>query len=331
VIGHLKTDGCDEPTVEDILSHVRALRAIAGNDAARGLTAAELDMLDSAICDVIVDVMRESLPHSDTPYHRIAGWAGAIQREQPVEIFTTNYDLLMEQALEDRRVPYFDGFVGSRRAFFDLRSMEDDDVISARWARLWKLHGSINWFQDAGGRVFRTDEENMAERRVIHPSHLKYDQSRKMPYLAMIDRLGAFIKRPSSVLVICGYSFRDFHLNDVIITGLEANPSAMAFGLLFGSLNSYDPASALALQQSNLSLLAGEAGIIGGRRGEWTVREDREVYSELPGLECSAENGEDIGGPPGVRFLLGDFAHLGAFLRDLSGRGTGAAEDIHAG
>lgn len=180
--GHFVTNGRGEPSVEDLLTHIRSLRQVAGSDAIRGLKAADLDDLDREICETIVRVVNKMLPGNDTPYHKVAAWIGAIARTHPVEIFTPNYDLLIEQALEETRVPYFDGFVGTYRAFFDPYAMEED-ALPARWARLWKLHGSINWRQDQEGVVSRSPEVSGAERRVIHPSHLKYDESRQMPYL----------------------------------------------------------------------------------------------------------------------------------------------------
>ena len=55
--------------------------------------------------------------------------------------------------------------------------------------------------------------------RVIHPSYMKYQESRRMPYLAMVDRLRAFLKQPTSTLILCGYSFRDEHVNEVYRDG----------------------------------------------------------------------------------------------------------------
>jgi len=222
VLGHFKTDGCNEPNIEDILSHIRSLRQVAGKEGVRGLTAIELDQLDNDICNTIVDLVDKELPGNDTPYHKVATWIGAIQRTQPIEIFTTNYDLLMEQALEKHRVPHFDGFIGSYRTFFDTYAIEEDELPS-RWARLWKLHGSINWHQNDNGGVSRVKVDS-EQCHVIHPSHLKYDESRRMPYLAMIDRLRAFLKKPSSVLITCGYSFRDVHINANFLEGLQGKP-----------------------------------------------------------------------------------------------------------
>ncbi|MBI5885284.1 MAG: SIR2 family protein [Deltaproteobacteria bacterium] len=268
VEGHFKKDDRNDMNVEDMLSHIRALRAVAGKDKVRDLSAEELDKLDKEVCELILKLVDKVLP-IETPYHRIAAWVDAIGRERPVEIFTTNYDLLMEQAFEYRRVPYFDGFAGACKPFFDLRAMEED-MLPPRWARLWKLHGSINWHQVVDKGVFRgTTNEEEGSKRVIHPSHLKYEESRRMPYLAMIDRLRAFLKQPTATLVLCGYSFRDQHINEVILQGLQSTQTAIAFALFFDNIDQYSQAVKLACERSNLSILARDGAVISGRINKW--------------------------------------------------------------
>lgn len=262
--------------------------------------------------------MDRTLPGQGTPYHKLAAWAGGIQRMQAVELFTTNYDLLVEQALEEHRVAYFDGFVGSRRTFFDPHAIEQD-TLPARWARLWKLHGSINWRQDKAGSVSRGEQIEEGQRRVIHPSHLKYDESRRMPYLAMIDRLKAFLRQSSALMVTCGYSFRDEHLNEVIVQGLQGNPTTIVFALLFGKLENYPKAVKLAVSRANLSLLAEDEAIIGTKRAKWT--ESPTENAEKPSICVDWVISNGVNGQPVARaqFKLGDFARFGAFLEELLG------------
>lgn len=301
VQGHFTQDGHEECTVEDILSHIRALRSVAGNDMVRDLCAKDLDILDKKICDMIQSVVEKELPNTLTPYHRLALWVDAVQREKPVELFTTNYDLLMEQALEECQVPYFDGFSGTRRPFFDIRAIEED-LLPLRWARLWKLHGSTNWYQvDNVKGVFRgTNGHSGGTRRVIHPSHLKYEESRRMPFLAMIDRFRAFLKQSSVALIVCGYSFKDEHINEVMVQGLQSNQTSMAFALLFGKLENYKDAVKLACGRSNLTLLARDGAIVNGQKIFWAENASTEV-------------------PQGKEFSLGDFAEFGDFLHELIG------------
>lgn len=317
---HFKKDARDNTTVEDMLTHIRALRAVAGNDNVRGLSAENLDTLDDAICQCIHQVADKMLPNIETPYHRIASWVDAARRGTPVEIFTTNYDLLMEQAFEDSCVPYFDGFAGVRKPFFDLRAMEED-MLPPRWARLWKLHGSINWYQVAGKGVFRgTTTEEDGAKRVIHPSHLKYQESRRMPYLAMIDRLRAFLKQPTSTLITCGYSFRDEHINEVIVQGLQSSQNAIAFALLFEPISRYSQAAALARTRSNLNLLARDAAVIGGQDQSWPERDAESVSTDNEkGLRWTPVDPTCERGKYSAELSLGDFTVFGQFLQELVG------------
>jgi hypothetical protein len=327
---HCTKDGRTDLNVEDMLSHVRALRAVAGNDSVRGLSAANLDRLDDEICQTIHKLVDKTLPTADTPYHRVASWVDAIAREHPVEILTTNYDLLMEQAFERRGVPYFDGFAGARQPFFDIRAMEEDR-LPPRWARLWKLHGSINWYQMPSKGVFRgaTNEKDL--KRVIHPSHLKYEESRRMPYLAMIDRLRAFLRQPSATLLLCGYSFRDEHINEVIVQGLQGTQTAIAFALLFDKLAKYPQATKLAAERSNLSLLASDAAVIGSRQSGWAERDAESLSQDLGRwVVWTPTNPADENSKRTAEFQLGDFAMFGQFLHELIGVAREVAEAPNA-
>jgi len=317
VLAQFTLDGKPVPTIEHILSHIRSLRSVAGAGEVRGLTFKNLGDLDNKICDIIQNQVNKVLPSLETPYHSLASWVEAIERERPVEVFTTNYDLLMEQAFEEVGVPYFDGFAGARKPFFDLESVESE-ALPPRWARLWKLHGSINWFQASGRGVFRgAPGGDGGEQRVIHPSHLKYEESRRMPYLAMIDRLRAFLKRPANTLVMSGYSFRDEHINEVIVQGLQASPGAVAFVLLFGRLDGYPEAVRLARHRSNLNLLAENGAVISGDRFDWAQRAG-EALDGLPVNKWIKWVPVD-GGTNSAALRLGDFAVFGEFLRDIIG------------
>jgi hypothetical protein len=328
---HFKKDERIDPNVEDMLSHIRALRAVAGKDAVRGLSAAQLDKLDETICNLIHNLVNKAIPTSETPYHQLASWVDAIEREKPVEVFTTNYDLLLEQAFESCRVPYFDGFAGACRPFFDLRAMEED-VLPPRWARFWKLHGAINWYQVSGKGVFRAGtNEEQGSKRVIYPSHLKYEESRRMPYLAMIDRLRAFLKQPTVAIVLCGYSFRDEHINEVILQGLRSTQTAVAFALLFDELGKYPKAIKLARERSNLNILARDKAVIGGREGNWPEKDADSVPTDMSRwIVWKPKNLSDERSKRTAEFQLGDFAVFGQFLQELTGVARQSCEPSNA-
>lgn len=317
VIKIVTDDGGDAKNIEYILTKIRLLASVAGKGTVRDLNSEELSELDKEICSKISALVEKELPDQKGPYHNLAIWTRSIRREQPVHIFTTNYDLLLEQAFEESSAPYFDGFVGTRNAFFDLGAVEDEGILPPRWSRLWKIHGSLNWKIDAFNNVVRSDKISEGQKHLIYPSHLKYDQSRKMPYLAMLDRLKDFLLKPSSVLFTSGYSFADEHINDVICRALISNPTAHVFALLFGSLGDakYEQAKQCGLSTPNLSVFSFDSAIVGRLLGSW---KNMEVpFSLPPGIVVPHENETTC------ELKLGDFMQFGNLIRNL----TSANED----
>lgn len=317
--------GEDAPNIEHILSELRTLRARRGTSNVDGLDKATLKVLDERICDLIVEAVGKRLPEHRCSYHRLASWVGGLERVAPVELFTPNYDLLLEEAFELQRIPLFDGFVGSREPFFDLASIEQDS-IPRRWTRLWKLHGSINWELRENGSVFRAQGQASPGKAMIYPSHLKYDQSRRMPYLAMIDRLRAFFRIGGHsqgfgppVLVVSGYSFADDHLNEVLLDGLRGNPAAHCFVLAYPSLNDSSNVVKFASEQPNLTVLAYDGAVIGTRIGAYDLTSSSNTEPEpwLSKEDVPASDGVDA--HEKITCSLGDFHYFGLFLESLYG------------
>jgi hypothetical protein len=321
LIANLEADGKATDNAEVWLTFIRSLKPIVGAGAVREHTASDLQNLEREICKRITERVNRTLPVDESGFSRLAAWIGATSRSEPTEIFTTNYDLLIEQGLERRRIPYFDGFVGSSSAFFDAFSVEND-VFPSRWTKLWKLHGSINWSIAADRTVTRGAVAT--ESHLIHPSHLKFDESRKMPFLAMTDRLRGFLTKPSATLVTCGYSFRDEHLNECMVEALSGNPRAVVFGLIYGSLSDHPEAVALAASTTNLNLLGRDGAVIGGRRGSWAAPEGLGGGILQYAIRHTPEDGDTA---EVTQFLLGDFAKLGAFLATMTG--AAIAEDAY--
>jgi SIR2-like domain len=330
LLSELQKAGKDMENVEQVLTFLRGLLEVSKGGNVRGLSEKDLTDLEKSICKIIVSKVNVELPDQETPYHRLGKWINSINRGLPIEIFTTNYDLLMEQALDDLEVPYFDGFVGSRKSFFDLRAVADN-LIPIHWSRLWKIHGSINWHletKDEKKYVYRTSEVKEEATHLIYPSHLKYDESRKMPYLALIDQLNRFIRQKSSFLILCGYSFNDNHLNDTIINALKANPTAMVLGLMHDkydcdesgskSIPRYPKAYEKAQEQHNLNIWTFDKAIIGTNKGLWRKKEEEEDLLSFIRITQN-EEGDDI---EDVTMEFGDFSIFTNFLRRIIGDST---------
>lgn len=315
LLSYLIADGTPDANIETILSKIRALSDIVGNASVHGFDRSGLDQVERSLCATIAEAVSVPLPEGSNGYRSLAGWIKGLSRQYPVEIFTTNYDLLMETALEENFITTFDGFTGSRRPFFDVAAIERGGLPSD-WVRLWKVHGSVNWREeDDNGKVCRVCDLDQATGSLIHPSNKKYDQSRRLPYLALMDCLRAFVRQPSAALFVLGYSFGDEHINEIVLEGLENNPTAVVIASQFGNLDRYPVAVELARRSSNFTVMADDHAIVGKKTDSWAF--DPQQGGSLHLVFEDAPNEGWNAGP--VKFLLGNFAAFGAFVDDVSG------------
>lgn len=255
-----------DPNIEAILSRVRSLSGIIGEAKVHGLDGSGYRVLGGEICSEIGKIVNQDLPPGPSPYTEIVGWISGADRQHPVEIFTTNYDLLFEQAFERAKTPYFDGFAGAHEPFFDPSSVASND-LPIRWTRLWKLHGSIGWSTNARDEVIRTGQRNATH--LIFPEHLKYDQTQKAPYSALFDRLRSFLMTSDTLLIAVGFSFADAHISARIDECLAANPTASVFAFQFKCLGEEAHAVEIAGRRSNMSVYSPDRAIINGVAAPW--------------------------------------------------------------
>lgn len=256
----------ENSNIETILSRVRSLAGVIGKTKVHDLDGIGHKKLSEAICMEIGKIVNQPLPAGPSPYTEFVTWISGTGREHPVEIFTTNYDLLFEQALERTRVPFFDGFTGSSEPFFDPSSVASND-LPARWTRMWKLHGSLGWAANARGEVVRTGRADATH--LVFPEHLKYDQTQKAPYAALFDRLRAFLMTPDTLLIATGFSFADAHISARIDECLAANPSASVFAFQFKPLEQEVHACDIAGRRANMSLYSPDKAMINGIAAPW--------------------------------------------------------------
>lgn len=264
--------------LEQGLSRLRRIHALldGSEQTIDGLTGAEAQELDRSICQTIVAQL--DLTNADlAPMTSFASWVGRSDYHLPLEIFTVNYDLLVETALESLRVPYFDGFVGALKAGFRTDLVEAQPSDQGAWlpafmARLWKLHGSVNWEWETEKQVVRlgrvVDRDQAA---AIYPSDAKYDESRRVPFVVLHDRLRQALQHPETLLLISGYSWRDEHLNEVIFEAAQHRPRSEV--VAFSHSKIPDPLGGRAERMPNLQAVAGSEAILGGVHGTWKVKD----------------------------------------------------------
>lgn len=316
--------------VENVLSNVRMkMDAIGEGEILLRLDRENLCKIERTICAAIAraacpaeEKIPKVMPHDD-----LAVWVRKINRAVPLEIFTTNYDVLFERAFEAARVPVFDGFVGTHQPFFYPDCVDDDDLLpKAKWVRLWKLHGSVNWRREDGAtgkRIIRTQPSESGE--MILPSHWKYDESRKLPYVAYMDRLVRTLNAEHALLIACGYSFGDEHINAILYGALDNRNTSNIIALQFQDLSMNDKLVEAALRRSNLTVIAPDGGVISGKQGVWQLSQpvDKRTHSFMDsGFDSnalpedkgsSATASEDLRG----RMRLGNFNWFCRFLKEM--------------
>jgi hypothetical protein len=308
----------DDPTIEDILSKLRLLARALGSQSIFGASGKDFEKIANDICDHIGKVVNVRLPKEANPYSHLVSWISGTGRRYGIEIFTPNYDLLMEEALERAHVSYFDGFSGGVRPFFDAATVSNDELPS-RWARLWKMHGSLGWAIEEG-EVIRTQSRSATH--LIYPDHLKYDHTQKQPYAALFDRLRAFLKTPDALLIVCGFSFADAHIVSAIEESLAAYPLAAIVALQYRTLTEESLACAIAEKRANLSVYAADGAVINGVRGPWKL--SPAVNEQWQQIRRTFWGTRD--GGTGSVFTLGCFNELTRFLA-VSGNEISAASD----
>ena len=318
-----------DANVENVLSRLRMMMsAIGSSDTLSGLNGEEIQTLEECVRKTIARAVTPKLSQIPAahPHRKFARWLLRISRQIPIEIFTVNYDVLIEHALEAERIPVFDGFVGSFKPFFHSDSVRrKESAPGANWARLWKMHGSVTWRRiecDGHVRVVRGEPDTAGE--MIYPSFEKYDESRQLPYSAFTDRMTRFLEQDDALLIVAGFSFGDEHINNVILGALENRPRTHVYALQFEELPEDNSIVQHAYQRSNIIVCGPETGIIGGKRSVWAPVEPPPFMSgafELNSDDAEDGNGDGDGDAPKTgRMKIGGFGPFCDFLESMMAR-----------
>ena len=323
------TEAREVANIETILSRVRAkIDAMGSDDLSVGLNRNELKEFETMTRKTIAQIAAPDLDKIPlkTPHSDFALWIKQITRKRPVEIFTTNYDVLIERALERARIPVFDGFVGCHETFFCPEYLRKDCFpLGGEWVKLWKIHGSVNWQRIKRGRDSSiTRGQVIKDGEMILPSLRKYDESRKLPYQAMLDRLGTVLSYDGSIMVTCGFSFGDQHINEVIFNALDNYPLSHVISLQYGDISPDSFLIKAAAERPNFMVLGRKSGIIRGKHVGWWLSEqvDKKTHSFMDILfDSDAEPDPNKKSHTG-ELLTGDFVRLCHALAEMGGEVT---------
>lgn len=157
-----------------------------------------------------------------------------------VNIFTLNYDVLIEKTAEEMGIIINNGFIGFHNRVFNPASFHldvhfnnaDGAKYFSKSINLFKLHGSLSWKLDETKppygiteiQIEKVNDEKIIPDCIIYPVQTKKKHSLDLPYSEMFRQFIELVNKPSSTLIIVGYSFLDEHVNDIITNALS-NPS----------------------------------------------------------------------------------------------------------
>jgi hypothetical protein len=162
-----------------------------------------------------------------------------------VDIFTLNHDTVLEQALAHSKLTVTDGFGEPEN---EARYWQPDTFESQSCkVRLFKLHGSINWFErnqgSRTGEVFCIPLEWDVWRREGFRPNVQWRNGDKVliltgtlnkvsryadpPYLDLHWRFYHYLGETER-LIICGYGFGDVGINKRIAEWIESSPNRKA-------------------------------------------------------------------------------------------------------
>ena len=177
-------------------------------------------------------------------------------------IYTPNYDLAFEYAMDKLGIEYKDGFSGFVNRIFDPRTLQGKDKTS-----LIKIHGSVNWAVDDGKvKEFQPKFENGkviiedAAPVLIYPTSNKLYQTYSTPYSELMRHMLNEMETGKNVVFVLGYKYGDDHINEILFKALE-NPNNIFYFFLYNPDEQGEfiaQIKKLADSMPNINILAGK-------------------------------------------------------------------------
>lgn len=168
----------------------------------------------------------------------LLSFASRSASRERLNLFTTNYDRLIEYGCDLVGIRIIDRFVGTLSPIFRSSRLDVDIHYNPPGIRgeprylegvikFTKLHGSIDWrFENfllkRYGIPFGADDDHPGVSKepinsvIIYPNPAKDVETTEYPYAELFRDFSHAICRPNSVLVTYGYGFGDDHINRII-------------------------------------------------------------------------------------------------------------------
>lgn len=185
-------------------------------------------------------------------------FASRVPSRERLNIFTTNYDRLIEHGCDIAGLRVLDRFVGHNTPTYRSSRMEVDVHYNPPGMRgeprylegvvkLFKLHGSLDWHEHDGeikryGIPFGAEPtskyfpKSPSDSVMIYPNPSKDIETLSYPYSDLFRDFSSQVCQPNSVLFVYGYGFGDSHINKVIKDMLSV-PSTHLFIISYDNAN----------------------------------------------------------------------------------------------
>jgi len=184
----------------------------------------------------IAEACRLTLDPSNTHHGDFLRKLTARKPSDPrVQLYTTNYDTLFEQAAKKLGFTIIDGFSFSHPRVFNGTNFDYDIVYRERSRikpdesfvpnvfQFYKIHGSIDWQRGKDGEIIQVEKTDTP--CVIYPASNKYESSYEQPYIEMIAHFQQTLRKEGTLLIVTGFGFKDKHLQNIIKEAVSQNPN----------------------------------------------------------------------------------------------------------
>ncbi|MCA9407182.1 MAG: SIR2 family protein [Candidatus Omnitrophica bacterium] len=207
--------------------------------------------LDAGLLKFLIDVLQAEkniVTASDTDaaeylMNFLISFASRSGTRERLNIFTTNYDRIIEFGAELAGIRLIDRFVGTVNPIFRSSRLNIDMHYNPPGIRgepryleglahFTKLHGSLDWYysNDIVRKISvpfgadnleayfpkLEDKVNSVQSVMIYPNSSKDRETSEYPYVELFRDLASAVCRPNSTLIAYGYGFGDEHINRVI-------------------------------------------------------------------------------------------------------------------
>ena len=143
-----------------------------------------------------------------------------LSKQTPLDIFTTNYDMTIEEVCRALKISYIDGFTLEKHGFNKIFNPQNF-VDGSR--RLFKLHGSINWWSDPlRSKIFSLDPQLSGiegfDNLMIYPA--EKDDVFNFPF-NILQLLFNVMLNQTTELIAIGHKFGDKNILSTVSAMLE--------------------------------------------------------------------------------------------------------------